>query len=247
MPDEINEELEKQVKNAKSGKRLMFALIQKGTGGTILVDKKITDTQITDAKREAGGGSVYKGKCVGEKGILYFETTGDVPGTLANAAKRAIKDATGLTVDCLFRQRADADTPEPETKAPIDLPRDTGQSAVNQSKPPEQVELENRLAGMTRQFTVELTGTSEKAVKAQKVVADTKALIAAKNYAEGHRRLDALEAFLKRAPRKPNTKCFCMPTVRRSKGRLPRTAAPRSKSISTKPLPRPGSRNGPRR
>lgn len=200
MPDEIDEELEKRVKDAKSGKRHMFALIQKGTGGTILVDKKITDTDISEAKKAAGGGSVYKGKCVGEKGILYFETTGDVPGTLANAAKRAIKDATGLTIDCLFRQRADADTPEPDGKKPIELPRETGQPAVDQNKPPEQVELEKRLAGMTRQFTVELTGTSEKAVKAQKVVADTKALIAAKNYPEGHRRLDALEAFLKRAP-----------------------------------------------
>ncbi len=200
MPDEINEELATQVKNAKSGKRLLFALIQKGTDGKILIDKKITDTQISDAKKEHGGGSSYKGKCVGEKGILYFETVGDVPGTLANCAKRAIKAETNLTIDCLFRQRADAESPESDSKKPVQLDRDTGPPVVETSKPPEQVELENRLAGMVRQFTVELTGTSDKAVKAQKVVADTKTLIAAKNFAEGHRRLDALEAFLKRAP-----------------------------------------------
>ena len=89
--------LQPMLKTAKSGKRFSFALIQKGTDGTLLIDKKITGHRnFRTRKKKHGGGTVYKGKCVGENGILYFETADDVPGTLASTAKKIIKAETNL-------------------------------------------------------------------------------------------------------------------------------------------------------
>ena len=194
-----NAELATQVKNAKSGKRLMFAFVAKGAEGVLLVDKKVSNQDIDAAKQSAGGGTVYKGKCIGEGGVLWFETTKDVPTNLASAVKKAIRTDAGLSLDVLFRQKDDADSEDSETKKPAKLDLDTGPSVIETQKPREQVELETRLSAMVRTFTVELTGQSEKGVKAQKLVAETRTLIAAKNYAEGHRRLDALEALLARS------------------------------------------------
>ena len=193
-----NAELATQVKNAKSGKRLMFAFLAKGTEGVLLVDKKVSAQDIEAAKKSNGGGTVYKGQCVGEGGVLWFETAKDVPGTLAGAVKKVIRTEAGLSLDVLFRQNADADSDPSATKKPAKLDLDTGPKEVETQKPPEEIELENRLNAMVRTFTVELTGKSEKGVKAQKLVAETRALLAAKNYPEGHRKLDALETLLAR-------------------------------------------------
>jgi hypothetical protein len=193
-----NAELATQVKAAKSGKRLMFAFVAKGTEGTLLVGKKVAAQEIADAKKEAGGGTVYKGKCVGEGGVLWFETAKDVPTNLASAVKKVIRVEAGLTLDVLFRQKEDAESDEPEGKKSAKLDLDAGKAVVETQKPREQLELETRMNAMFRTFTVELTGKSEKAANAKKLFAETQALSKAKNYAEGQRKLDALEALMTR-------------------------------------------------
>src|SRR6202035_3176387 len=139
-----NAELATQVKAAKSGKRLMFAFVAKGTDGTLLVVHKVSAPEIAEAKKQAGGGTIYKGKCVGEDGVLWFETAKEVPSNLGSAVKRVIKNEAGLSLDCLFRQKEDAESEESDDKKPAKLDLAKGPDVVEAGKPREQVELENR-------------------------------------------------------------------------------------------------------
>src|SRR5260221_5521006 len=109
-----NADVTTQVKAAKSGKRLMFAFVAKGPEGKLLVGKKVAAQEIADAKKEAGGGTIYKGKCVGEGGVLWFETAKDVPTNLASAVKKVIRVEAGPTLDVLFSQKGEAEYHEPE-------------------------------------------------------------------------------------------------------------------------------------
>ena len=46
---------------------MFFALVAKGSEGKLLVDKKnISAKETADAKKECGGGTIYKGRCTGE-------------------------------------------------------------------------------------------------------------------------------------------------------------------------------------
>src|SRR5205823_6260996 len=74
--------------------------VAKGTEGKLLVDKKkISPKDAADAKKECGGGIIYKGRCKGEEGLLVFEIGKEPPGNLNALTKKTIKQTAGLTLD----------------------------------------------------------------------------------------------------------------------------------------------------
>src|SRR4051812_45812215 len=73
---DIDPELATAIKAAKTGKSMYFVLVAKGaTDGALLVNKsKIPPAKVNDAKKEAGGGTVIRGRCIGEDGTIVFQT-----------------------------------------------------------------------------------------------------------------------------------------------------------------------------
>src|SRR5690349_10385202 len=124
----VDSDLASALRQAKT-KRMFFALIAKGLDGKLLVDKKkISAKEIADAKKECGGGTVYRGRCQGDdNGALVFEVAKEPPGTLAAATKKIIKQSAGLTFKAIeFRVAADVDEEgveqEQETSTSADMP-----------------------------------------------------------------------------------------------------------------------------
>ena len=119
MPD-VDSKLASSLRQAKS-KPMFFVLVAAGTEGKLLVDKKkISAKEATDAKKECGGGIVYKGRCTGEEGKMIFEVSKEVPATLATLTKKIIKRETGLTFDVEYRLAANLAEDDDETAPTAD-------------------------------------------------------------------------------------------------------------------------------
>ncbi len=113
----MSETLKTSLKIAHSGTAMRFAFVANGTTGKLLVAKLIAPAQMSEAKKQAGSGQAYQGRCVGEDGILFFEVDKDPPGSLLGQLKRCVKDDGGQTWPIEFRIVGDA-APEPGTSAP---------------------------------------------------------------------------------------------------------------------------------
>ena len=62
-----NAELTNALKAAKT-KPMSFAFVAKGSEGRLLVDKKkIPPKDVDAAKKECGGGTIYKGRCLAHR------------------------------------------------------------------------------------------------------------------------------------------------------------------------------------
>ncbi len=98
-------------KEAKSGKKVFFALVVKGgTVGKLMASKsKITPGEITEAKKEVGGSAVVQGRCHGENGGLIFETVKDTAPAITSLTKKLLKDG-GWNVDVEYRTNTEAET-----------------------------------------------------------------------------------------------------------------------------------------
>lgn len=83
---------------------MYFVFIAKGMEGALLVEKrKIPAKEAGEAKKELGGGMIYRGQCKWEDGQIVFEMTKEPPGTLAALLKKTIKREAGVTMDVLTR------------------------------------------------------------------------------------------------------------------------------------------------
>ena len=102
------------LKEAKSGKRVFFALVVKGgTDGKLLASKsKVSPTQIGEAKKECGGSAVIQGRCHGEDHALVFETVKDTAPAVTTVTKKLLKEAS-WTVPFEFRINSDAESDAP--------------------------------------------------------------------------------------------------------------------------------------
>jgi hypothetical protein len=105
------------LKEAKTGKRVFFALVAKGgTTGKLLAGKsKVSPTEIGEAKKECGGSAVIQGRCHGENGALVFETVKDTAPAIATLTKKLLKEA-GWMVDCEYRTNSDAESDAPTVR-----------------------------------------------------------------------------------------------------------------------------------
>ena len=86
-----------------------FVFVAKGTTqGKLLVAKKsITAKEVADAKKEVGGGVVFRGRCVGDGGNLVFELPKAPPITLKQQLKTFIHREAGLALPVDVRVAAD--------------------------------------------------------------------------------------------------------------------------------------------
>jgi hypothetical protein len=67
---DIDSKLAASLKQAKTNP-MFFVFVAKGNEGKLLVDKKkISPKDAGDAKKECGGGIIYKGRCRGEEGKM---------------------------------------------------------------------------------------------------------------------------------------------------------------------------------
>src|SRR4051812_29045803 len=89
-------------------KPISFAFVANGNDGSLLADKKkVPAAEATAARKELGGGTIIKGRCVGENGTLVFEVGKQPPATLAALIKKIIKRDAGLTHPVEIRVAAD--------------------------------------------------------------------------------------------------------------------------------------------
>ena len=100
-----------------------FVFVAKGTKeGKLLVAKKsITAKEVADAKKEVGGGVVFRGRCVGDGGNLVFELPKAPPTTLKQQLKTFIHREAGLALPVDVRVAADL-REEEEAPAPQPTP-----------------------------------------------------------------------------------------------------------------------------
>jgi len=95
---QIDDKLAAALKQA-SRTPMNFAFVAKGsTQGKLVVSRtRLTAKEVAEAKRAAGHGKLFRGRCIGKDGKLVFETAQEPPPTLDNQLRRIIKDQAGLT------------------------------------------------------------------------------------------------------------------------------------------------------
>src|SRR5215510_3517443 len=97
---------------AKS-KKMFFAFIPKGADGKLIVSKKkIPPKEITEAKKEIGGGTPVTGKCIGPLEGMVFQVAKAASPTLGPAIKKVTKRDAGLNLVPEVKLEKDADQDE---------------------------------------------------------------------------------------------------------------------------------------
>jgi hypothetical protein len=186
-------ELASLLKKAKSG-TMSFAFLAKGTEGRLLLDrKKVSAKEISEAKKELGGGTVYKGRVQGEEGSLVFELGKEAPGSLASVTKKSIKRDAGLSLDVVYRVAADlVEENEGESE---DSPG-ADNNVVPPAPPPplDAPALINRLNALTGAIKEAMAGTNR--VRVQALFMEANGAIKSNDYALAGRLLDSLESLL---------------------------------------------------
>ncbi len=115
---DLDAELVTALKMAKS-KKMNFVFVPRGgsDGKLILSKAKIPDKEIAEVRKEIGGGTPIKGKCIGEFGNMLFQVLKPPPPTMPAALKKVIKLNAGLTVIPNVMTAADAEAEEEDAKA----------------------------------------------------------------------------------------------------------------------------------
>ena len=117
---DVDTNLAASLRQAKT-KPMFFIFVAKGTEGKLLVDKKkISPKAASDARKECGGGTIFKGRCQGEEGKLVFEVGKEIPATLSALTKKIIKKDAGLTFEVEYRFAADLAAEENQDEAAVE-------------------------------------------------------------------------------------------------------------------------------
>lgn len=93
------------IKKAKSNP-MEFGFVAKGSEGNLMVDRKVAAKDVMEAKKTLGGGTVYRGRCFEENGLLVFEVAKEPPSALAGIIKKTIRDSAGLSMNVEVRVNA---------------------------------------------------------------------------------------------------------------------------------------------
>jgi len=196
----IDTNLASKLKQAMS-KPMSFAFVAKGSEGKLIVDrKKVSAKEIADARKEIGGGTIFKGRCVGEDGKLVFEVTKEPPGSLAAQLKKVIKTNAGLVLNVDFRVNASAESEEEEAEAAEEPSADqapppappvpsTGVAAAGGAK------AIKRLNGLSAEIKTALAGPDGAQVR--KLVGNLNDLLKKKDFDQVDKVLDELEALVR--------------------------------------------------
>jgi hypothetical protein len=113
MSNETDDELEANLKAAKT-KRMYFALVMKGgADGALVIEKtKVPATAIAAAKKKSGGSAVLTGFVFYENGQYVFEVGRVPPATAANVIKTIAKRDGNQSIHPLVRLGTDPELQE---------------------------------------------------------------------------------------------------------------------------------------
>jgi tetratricopeptide (TPR) repeat protein len=112
MP-EIDAELSSALKQARRAP-MRFAFVAKGPseGKLRLAKKSVPAKDVAQARKDLGGGLVWKGRCFGEEGLLIFEVPKEPPATLAKQLKTIITRDAGMTLKVEVRVNSELEAEE---------------------------------------------------------------------------------------------------------------------------------------
>ncbi len=192
----------KQVRNTP----MSFVFVAKGNEGRLLLDKKkVAPKDAADARKELGGGTVFKGRCQMEEGVLVFEVPKEPPGNLAALIKKIIKSDAGMSMNIDIRVN-----PQLLESEPGDVPSEEGapQGTVPPPAPPPPpstappgpdpglaAAVMKRLNAMTGDIKAALAGPNKAAVQTRFVAVG--GLIKNQDYVQANKILDELEGLVK--------------------------------------------------
>ena len=227
MP-QVDAKLAASLKQAKIGP-MSFVFVAKGNEGKLLVDKKkISPKDAADAKKECGGGMIFRGRCHGEEAKMVFEVGKEVPATLSALTKKIIKQDAGLTFEVEYRFAADLAADEnqaesvgegatpaaglvppappqpPVAPASASPPPQPPVAQAPPSAPPQPqvaqggADVIKRLNGMAPDIKTALAGPNK--ARVQTLVVAVNGLIKTKDFVQANRVLDELAPLVKQAP-----------------------------------------------
>jgi hypothetical protein len=205
---EIDTQLAAALKQAK-GKPMSFAFVAKGPAdGKLLVSKgKVAAKQVTEAKAKLGGGTLWRGRCVGDEGSLVFEVPKPPPPTLAAQLKKVISRDAGLTlkVDVRIGQglEEDDDSAAPAASAapaPSAAPAASPAPAVPADLA---ARYKQRLAAILPVYLQVVKASPQRKASLDQLKAAVAAAAQANRFDQGLAALDQLESALREAPSQP--------------------------------------------
>jgi hypothetical protein len=133
---QIDTELAAALKQARKAP-MSFAYVAKGAEGKLLVARKRPPAkEVAETKKEIGGGTVFRGRCVGEEGKLVFEVPKEPPATLAKQIKATISREAGMALQVEVRVAPDlAEEGEGDDVAPTSAPEEAQSKQVDDRPP----------------------------------------------------------------------------------------------------------------
>jgi peptidoglycan hydrolase-like protein with peptidoglycan-binding domain len=185
-----------------------------------MVDKHpIKPVKFNTAKKELGGGKIYKGRCTrNSKGVLVFEMAQKPPPTLARTLKEVIKRDAGLMLKVDVCKAADltedddrdeADTPVVARGAAAARPpaRDVGDAKAVPTATPEDPaadagakgEVTKRLTALAGAYTKmlkESVGNGPQATKLRQQLGTIKTMVAKQDWTAAKTSLDEMESLV---------------------------------------------------
>jgi hypothetical protein len=131
--DAVDKELYDALKRAKTSRMFAVVIARGSSDGKLIMGKsKVKPTDVSGAKKEAGGGTVFRAMVHFEAGIYVFELKKEPPQTLAQLIRKLAKQQAGLLIRVICRTGAnledlgeepgeseeDGDSPQPIGTAP---------------------------------------------------------------------------------------------------------------------------------
>ena len=232
---QVDAKLTAALKQAKT-KPMCFVFVAKGNEGKLVVDKqKINAKVATEAKKQCGGGTLHKGRCKGEDGLMVFEVGKEVSPTLAALTKKIIKQDAGLVFDVEYRVAADLASEESQGETaseggeptaavspPEQAPAEAGaqpaavqapaaQSPAAQATQPAAggAETMKRLNAMTAGIKAAMLGPNKAQVQA--LFVSISGLIKSKNFVQANAALDELEPLVAKPADDPAASAAAVP------------------------------------
>jgi peptidoglycan hydrolase-like protein with peptidoglycan-binding domain len=188
--------------------RMNFIFVANGSSQAKLVlsKKPLTAKEVADVKRAVGSGTIFKGRCVTERGKLVFETAKQLPQTLGKQLKTVIKDSGGVALAVETRvapdltsevEAAPAEATEPvpgEPAVPAAQPAQTVAAPTSAAKEADlRADVTKRLALLVETYKEAVSQNSPEAARMEPLMASLKDLITRNQYGEVGRILAELE------------------------------------------------------
>jgi hypothetical protein len=199
---DANQQLADALKQAKRGP-MRFAFVIKGPAeGTLLVARKsIPAKKIAEAKKELGGGKVYRGRCEGEMGALVCEVAQEPPATLAKQLKALItRDVGPLFKAVEFRVVADLAEEEEGEAPPEGVP-----PPPRPPSPPgdARAAVLKRLSALAGPYQAAVAAQGPDGARMQSLFGAVKGLVGNQDFAQAGKVLDELEPLVAGAQAAP--------------------------------------------